>query len=1112
MTNPDQGLSSASSISFPIVGIGASAGGLQALREFFTHMPPDNGMAFVVIMHLSPNHESQAAEVLQTTTGMSVKQVTQPVKVEPNHVYVIPPSKNLQLNDRQIIPTELEPLYAGKQVAIDLFFRTLADTHKENAIGIVLSGMGSDGTNGLKRIKEQNGFSFAQDPHEAEHSSMPMHAISNQLVDFVLPVGLMPAKLIELSKNATRIKLPPETAPPTVLSQADQDEAALREILSLLRTHTGHDFTHYRRVTVLRRISRRLQVHQLQHLAGYRDFLQEHSTEAKALLKDLLISVTNFFRDDRAFVEFEQAAVPAIFAGKGPDDQVRVWVAGCATGEEAYSVAMLLLEYAGQLPTPPAIQIFATDIDEEAIRIARDGFYTETIQADVAPERLNRFFNKESGGYRIKKKLRDCVLFAVHNLLKDPPFLRLDAITCRNLLIYLNRDAQRHLFELFHFVLVPHGWLLLGNSESLDTKTDLFSTVEKKYRIYQAKNGKRDRVLTQNFHFAITQPQNAVTQTKGMKEQLRVPLAAFHRRVLEQSSLASVIVDTSYEIVHLSDHAGRFLRFASGEPSHNLLKLIYPDLRIELHRVLLQAGQQGKSVESARVKMERAEGVRYVRISARPVNDEGELPHNYILVLFDEVEEITAEHSSPSQNTTGPLVGLLEEELQRARESQRATIEQYETQTEELKASNEELQAINEELRSATEELETGKEELQSVNEEIQTVNAELKQKIDELAVSNSDLQNLIISTDLATVFINRDLSIKFYTPRAREIFNLITFDVGRSLSDITHTLDYDGMLADVKRVLEDSSKTEREVRSRDGRWYVAQLIPYRIHADRTDGVILTFIDFTERKVAQDEALSAKAELEQQTLYLKESNAELQKEIGERQRVELERGKLLRRLVLAQEEERSRIAREMHDQFGQLTVLSLKLEALKKDCGDNSHLCEQVEVAQAIAQQLDAEVDNLIWEMRPTALDDLGLEEALKSYIQRWSAHLGIQVEFHATGIDPARLTLEIETVLYRIAQEALNNVAKHAQATTVAIVMERRRGQVSLIVEDDGVGFDFQQLGDGSNVGLGLIGMRERAVLLGGTIEIETQPTRGTTVVVRIPLRSLSDTEAVDE
>jgi two-component system CheB/CheR fusion protein len=1111
MTSPDRALSNSSSASFPIVGIGASAGGLQALRDFFTHMPPDKGMAFVVIMHLSPNHESQAAEVLQNTTAMPVTQVTKAVKVQPNHVYVIPPSKNLQLSEGQIIPTEMEPLHAGKQVAIDLFFRTLAETHKENAIGIVLSGMGADGTNGLKRIKEQNGFSFAQEPREAEHDSMPMHAIHSQLVDFVLPVALMPAKLIELSKNATRIKLPPETEP-AVLSQADQDEAALREILALLRTNSGHDFTHYRRVTVLRRISRRLQVHQLQHLAGYRDFLREHPEEAKALLKDLLISVTNFFRDHQAFAEFERVAVPAIFAGKGATDQVRVWVAGCATGEETYSVAMLLLEYAAKLPRPPTIQIFATDIDEGAIKIARDGFYTETIQADVAPERLNRFFTKESGGYRIRKELRDCVLFAVHNILKDPPFLRLDAITCRNLLIYLNRDAQRHLFELFHFVLVPGGWLLLGNSESLDTKTELFTTFDKRYRIYRTKNGKRDRLPIQNFRFAITQPQNSLAQAKGVIEPLRVPLADFHRRVLDQHSAASVIVDNSYEILHLSDHAGRFLRFGSGEPSHNLLKVIYPELRIELRRVLLQAGQQGKSIESARIKIERPEGLRYVRITARPVKNEDEEANNYILVLFDAVEEISSEANALSQTATGPLVGLLEDELQKTKDHQRATIEQYETQAEELRASNEELQAINEELRSATEELETGKEELQSVNEEIQTVNAELKQKIDELAITNSDLQNLIISTDLATIFVDRNLSIKFYTPRAREIFNLIQFDVGRSLADITHKLDYEGMLADVERVLDESSKAEREVRSSDGRWYVAQLIPYKLLGDRTDGVILTFTDFTKRKLAEDEALSARTKLEQQALDLKETNAELEMEVSERQRVELERGKLLRRLVLAQEEERSRIAREMHDQFGQLTVLSLKLEALKKDCADNTHLCEQVEMAQAIAQQLDAEVDNLIWEMRPTALDDLGLEEALKSYIQRWSVHLGIQVEFHATAIDPDRLTLEIETVLYRIAQEALNNVAKHAQASTVAIVLERRRGQVSLIIEDDGVGFDFQEVRGESDIGLGLIGMRERATLLGGTIEIETQPTRGTTVVVRIPLRPLRDTEAIDE
>jgi two-component system, chemotaxis family, CheB/CheR fusion protein len=850
--------------SFPVIGLGASAGGLQALKEFFTHMPAESGMAFVVIMHLSPKHESHAAALLQATTNMPVTQVTQAIKVEPNHVYVIPPTKNLEMNDGHINLAEPEPLHKGKQVAIDLFFRTLGDTHKQMAVGIVLSGMGSDGTNGLKRIKEQNGLAFAQDPKDAEHDSMPRHAIGSGLVDFVLPVALMPEKLIEIWRNAGRIKLPSLLEPPAVVSQEDADEAALRDIFMLLRTHTGHDFTHYKRATVLRRIERRLQVNGLLELTAYRDFMREHPMEAQALLKDLLISVTNFFRDRPTFNEFERQVVPILFHEKTAEDQVRVWVAGCATGEEAYSVAMLLMEYAERLASPPAIQIFATDIDEAAIATAREGSYTETIEADVSMERLRRFFTKEPGGYRIKKDVRERVLFAAHNLIKDPPFSRLDAVTCRNLLIYLNREAQGHIFELFNFVLLPNGFLLLGNSESAEGAANLFATVDKKHRIFRAESIARTRLRVPSLPLSIQLPHGSAPQTEATRERQKISFGELHQKLLEQYAPPSVIIDANYDIVHLSDRAGRFLQFVGGEPSHNLLKVVHPELRLELRTALFQAAQSGKSFEARRIRIERDGRDFYVNMIARPVRDGGVgTAHNYFLVLFDEVEGLTGAESSTQQSAgeTEPVMLLLEEELQRSKEQHQTTIEQYETQTEELKASNEELQAMNEELRSATEELETGKEELQSVNEEIQTINGELKQKIDELAIANSDLENLITSTDLATVFVDRDLSIKFFTPRAQDIFNLIPSDTGRSISDITHKLDYADLLQDVERVLDGLHKIDREVMGRDGRWYIVQVTAYRTAANSIGGVILTFIDFTARKLAESSLLEAKERL-----------------------------------------------------------------------------------------------------------------------------------------------------------------------------------------------------------------------------------------------------------
>ena len=1061
-------------------------------------------MAFVVIMHLSPKHESHAASLLQATTEMPVMQVTEAVKVEPNHVYVIPPTKNLEMNDGQIIVKDPQRLSEGKQVAIDRFFRTLAETHKENAVGIVLSGMGSDGTNGLKRIKEHNGLAFAQDPKEAEHDSMPRHAIGSNLVDFVLPVAEIPAKLIEIRRNASRIMLPPETEPPPVVSRKDEDEEALRDIFNLLRSHTGHDFSHYKRVTVLRRIARRMQVNQLHQLTAYREFMRANPLEAQALLKDLLISVTNFFRDRNAFEALQREVMDQIFHAKTTGDQVRVWVAGCATGEEAYSVAILLLEYADRLPSPPSIQIFATDIDEAAIQTAREGYYTDTIEADVSQARLGRFFTKANGGYRIKKEVRERVLFAVHNLIKDPPFSRLDAITCRNLLIYLNREAQQHIVGLFHFVLLTNGFLFLGNSESVGSENKLFTPVDKKQRIYRAEDVPRRAARVPMLPLDLPQQQASAPQRELTREPQWISLSALHQKLLEQYAPPNVIIDKDYKILYSSGEVERFLRFASGEPSHILLKVVRPELRIELRTALFQAAKTGKSFEARRVKIDRDDRDSYVSMIVRPVPDQtAGVERDYFLIFFDEVEGLTnVESSGPRNSEAGSAFAVLEEELQITKEQQQAAIEQYETQTEELKASNEELQAMNEELRSASEELETGKEELQSVNEEIQTINVELKQKIDELAVANSDLQNLIISTDVATIFVDRDFKIKFYTPRAQDIFSLIPTDVGRPLSDITHKLDYVSMLQDMRQVLESGHRTEVEVKSCQGLWYIAVLLPYRLRGEETDGVILTFIDFTRRKEAENETQAAREGLERHTVSLMEINEALQTEVSERQRVERERGQLLRRIVFAQEEERARIAREMHDQFGQqLTVLKLKLDALKKDCVNETNLCDQVETLQALAQQLDADVDSLVWEMRPMALDDLGLEAALTSYVQNWSTHLGIPVDLHSTAIDRSRLSIDIETVLYRIAQEALNNVAKHAQATNVAIVLEQRANQLLLIVEDNGAGFDLQAVLQADEKGLGLIGMRERAALVAGTIEIESQPNSGTTIVVKIPV-----------
>jgi two-component system, chemotaxis family, CheB/CheR fusion protein len=853
-----------SSLDFPVVGIGASAGGMQALQRFFEHMPNDNGMAFVVILHLSPSHESNVDSVLQRITRMPVLQVTQPQPIEKNHIYVISPKQQLTMNDGYLSVSERERHF-GHPIAIDLFFRTLAEVHRERAIAIVLSGTGSDGAAGLTRLKQEGGVTLAQRPDDAEYDGMPSAAIGTGMVDFVLPVVEMPQKLIDISRNARLIELPAARddadaviAPPSVrVTHSEEAEKALHDILQLLRSHTGHDFRHYKRATVLRRIERRLQVRGVTTLPAYRALLESDEKESAALLDDMLIGVTNFFRDREAFDALERDVIPQLFLDKPSNEQLRVWVAACSTGEEAYSLGMQLMEQAGLLPTPPSIQVFATDIDDNAIALARSGLYPGSIITDVPPSRLRQFFTKEESRYRIRKTLRDRILFASHNLLRDPPFSRLDLISCRNLLIYLNRDIQAQVLEMFHFSLNPGGFLFLGSSESAEVANNYFAPFDKKNRIYRARILSRSARYTPLLPLGSMAKPVASSMVPTPQAKQKFSFGEVHQRALMQHAGPSVIVNQESNIVHISDRAGRFLHHAGGELSRNLVSLVYPELRLELRTALFQALQSGKSVEARQVQMTRDGRTFYVNMVVRPFHDD-EAAADFMLVQFDEVEQTMGEQSSGDGQDR--VLAQLEQEIQRTKEQLQETIERSEISTEELRASNEELQAINEELRSATEELETSKEELQSVNEELITVNYELKLKIDETGKVNDDLNNLIASTDIATVFVDSATRIKRYTPRAADIFNIIPSDIGRSLLDITHRLDYDQLAADADATFRTLRPVEREVRSGDGHYYIARILPYRTTEDRIDGAVLTFFDISARRQAEQKLLEADEE------------------------------------------------------------------------------------------------------------------------------------------------------------------------------------------------------------------------------------------------------------
>ncbi|MEO5881957.1 MAG: chemotaxis protein CheB, partial [Caldimonas sp.] len=843
LTTPDEALPS-SRLDFPVVGIGASAGGLGAIKTLLEGLPAAPDMAFVVVLHLSPSHESNAAAILQLCTRMPVTQVTGRMKIERDHVYVIPPIHDLSMVDGSLTLVESQRP-RGRHIVIDLFFRTLAEAHRERAIGIVLSGTGADGSGGIGRLKEHGGVVVAQLPADAEYDGMPSSAIATGKVDIVLPVADIADRLVEIWSNARRIELPdadkisPTLRPPSAPVAAEE---ALREIMKTLHQRTGHDFRSYKRATVLRRIERRLQVNGLPDVVAYRRFLASEPSEAKALLDDLLIGVTQFFRDRLAFEALEREVMPKIFEAASDNDPIRAWVAGCSTGEEAYSVAILLGEEARRTRAGHGAIVFATDIDEAAIATGRVGFYPEGIAVDVPPARLRTSFTTEPGGYRVSKVLRDSVIFAVHNVLRDPPFSRLDLVTCRNLLIYLDRSAQQQVLEMFHFALKPGGFLLLGTSETVDVGARYFTAVDKVQRIYRANPVARPLRPVPPMRAGSDAP---VRSQVGLPHAVaRAPSAAdLHRQLLEEVSPPSVLVTAAYEIVHVSGTVVRHLRVAQGEPTHNLLSAIRPELQQELRSALFQALQLHEPVDAPATRVMSEGRPVLVKMSVRPVRHDA-WPGEMLLVVFS--ESATVEPSAESQAAAkAPAVVELERELQRRSQQLAATIEQYETSAEDLKASNEELQAINEELRSATEELETSKEELQSTNEELITVNHELKTKIDETVEINDDLSNLIASSALATVFVDAGMRIKRFTPAAAALFNLIGGDIGRSLFDITHRLEYDGLAQDARAVFATLESIEREIRSVDGRYLLARLMPYRTAEDRIGGAVLNFVDVT---------------------------------------------------------------------------------------------------------------------------------------------------------------------------------------------------------------------------------------------------------------------------
>ena len=833
-----------------IVGVGASAGGLEAFEQLLAALPADSGMAFVLVQHLAPKHESILSELLGRATKMPVVEVTQGMRVEANHVYVIPPNADMSISDDVLHLSPLSPDRA-RRMPIDLFLRSLAEDQHGRAIGVILSGTASDGTLGLQTIKAMGGVTFAQNEESAKYSAMPRNAVAAGIVDFVLPPELIARELKRISRHVH------------VFASEDQAEAStpavadetLQKIFVLLRNISRVDFSFYKLGTIKRRIARRMFLRKIENLQGYWQYLRKNPEEVDALFNDLLINVTGFFRDPDAFEVLRKQAFPQIMKNRGSNNSIRIWVPGCSTGEEAYSLAIVFLEYLGDSASSVQIQIFATDVSDSIIQKARAGIYAESIAMDISSERLRRYFVKADGGYQISKSVRDMCVFAKQDIAKDPPFSKLDMISCRNVMIYMGQILQKRIIPLFHYALNSNGILFLGTSETVGGFGDLFIPIDKKQRIYTKK------IVTIPASFDFVPRFDEAEETKALPDgaNQHVDLQKVADQILlSRYAPASVMVNEKLDIVQFIGQTGRFLEPAPGHSSLNLLKMVKPGLHADL-RVAFQKAKRDGSVRKDGVLVEHDGSLTKVNFEIISVNNNLHAKERYSLVVFEEdaadgtaskgkrKEKLEKESGKSKVSRADSEKERLQEELEATRGYLQSIIEEQRTTNEELRSANEEIQSSNEELQSINEELETAKEELQSTNEELTTVNEELQNRNDELFGLNNDLSNLLSSVNLPIIMLDNDLRLRRFTPMAEKMMNLIPSDIGRPITDIKPNLRIPDLKQAISRVVETLEIHEKEVEDNKGRWYSMKIRPYRTLDNKIEGAVIVFLDLDSR-------------------------------------------------------------------------------------------------------------------------------------------------------------------------------------------------------------------------------------------------------------------------
>ena len=826
-----------------VVGIGASAGGLEALEQFLNAVPPDSGMAFVIIQHLDPTHKGMMPELLQRATEMKVTEVQDRTAVQPDCVYIIPPNKDMSILHgvlHLLKPTQNR----GLRLPIDFFFRSLAQDQMEKSIGVILSGMGSDGCLGLRAIKEKAGLVLVQEPTSAKFDGMPRSAIDAGLADIVAPVEELPRKIITYLKRTSLI---PRKAAPI----EDKALSALEKTIILLRTHTGHDFSLYKENTLLRRIERRMSIHQIGKTSTYVRYLQENQVELDLLFKELLIGVTNFFRDKPVWELLASQTIPTLIRRSGGQKVLRAWIPGCSSGEEAYSLAIVFTEALEQAKIyNRTLQIFATDLDQDAIDRARLGVFPSNIEVDVSAKRLKRFLIQQEGGYRVRKEIRQMVIFAPQNITMDAPFTKLDILSCRNLLIYLAVKVQQQLIKVFHYSLNPKGILLLGSSETIGSYTHLFTPLNNKARLYQRLQPDY-AALPVNFplSFNVTPLIGAAYRPRAIHASLE-ELA--NQLVLKQFAPAAALVNEQGDILYVSGHTGKYLEPAAGKADWNLFSMAREGMRYELSAAFHKALRQKESVTLNRVRIETGENEHFADIFVQKLQEPQPLK-GLIMVAFKEVPSVMVDQANRAAligDRKGPIQGL-EQEVLLAKSEAQASNEAMQTLKEEYCSANEELQSTNEELQSANEELTTSKEEMQSLNEELHTVNTELQIKLDELSRASSDMRNLLNSTDIAMLFLDKALNVRRFTPQTAQIIKLIPGDIGRPITDLVSTLKFPELVNDVREVIRTLISRETQLPSRDKRWFNMRIIPYRTVEDKIDGVVITFTDITAAKTLE---------------------------------------------------------------------------------------------------------------------------------------------------------------------------------------------------------------------------------------------------------------------